>query len=915
MKTSKKIFFSFLIFSLFLSTCKEIEKEMLVTTGTVSNILITTADVSGTVLDLGGGATQHGHCYATTPNANVSGTKTELGTPPLGGFTSALTGLSAGTKYYIKAYISRGKDVVYGNEITFTTASDQLPVVTTADISGITKTGAVSGGEVTDEGGTPVTARGVCWSTATNPTVGGNKTTNGSGTGSFTSNISNLTAGTKYYVKAYATNSGGTAYGNELSFTTTPDAPTLPTVITAAVTSVTVSSAVCGGEVTNEGGASVTARGVCWSTSINPDIDGNKTIDGDGPGSFISNPSGLTGNTTYYIRAYAINSVGPAYGNELSFTTGAVLPSITTTAVTAITSTSATSGGDISSDGGSDVTARGICWSTSQDPTIAGDHTDDGGGTGIFISDMAGLTPGTTYYVRAYATNSIGTIYGNELNFQSGAVVPTVTTTAVTAITSSSASSGGNVTSQGGATVTARGVCWSTSPNPTTAESKTINGSGTGSYASSLTSLSPGITYYVRAYATNSAGTGYGDEFSFKTDPVLPTLSTTTVTSITYNSAVSGGDITGDGGAAVTSRGVCWSTVQNPTIANSKTIDGSGNGSFSSILTGLNPSTNYYVRAYATNNAGTAYGPQQPFSTPAAPYITVLTPTGTDHWLELENKIISWTSNISENVLISLYKSSSLLLIIVSGSGTPNDGSYTWTLPDNLTYGSDYRIRITSVSNNSIYGESSFFRISESTGSTGTVPDTDGNTYNTIKIDKQWWMAQNLKTTRYNDNSFIPSELNVSIWLTLTEPAYCYYNSSVANLNTYGALYNWYAVNTGKLCPVGWHVPNIAEWNELISYTGGEPVSGGKLKEAGTTHWLSPNTSATDEVGFTALPGGYLLSSKGYGNIYQTGFFWSATVNTSSTATYLWMEYNNASIPQSTMAKYGGLSVRCVKDN
>jgi uncharacterized protein (TIGR02145 family) len=915
MKTNKLILLTLLAGSIFLLTCKKVEKLMLVSTGTVSNILITTADISGTVLDLGDGATQYGHCYATTPNPNISGSKTELGTPALGGYTSALTGLTQGTKYYIKAYMSRGKEAVYGDEITFTTASSALPEVTTnADITGTTKTAAVSGGNVTDEGGTPVTSRGVCWSTATNPEIGGNKTTNGSGTGSFTSNITGLTAGTKYYVRAYATNSGGTAYGNEVSFTTVPEAPTLPTVVTAAVNSVTVNSAVCGGEVTNEGGAAVTARGVCWSITQHPDINGNKTIDGDGPGSFVSNLSGLDGNTTYYIRAYAINSVGPAYGNERDFKTGPILPDIITSDVTAITPTSATSGGNITSDGGSAVTARGICWSTSQNPTVGGNHTDEGSGTGNFISNMAGLTPGTTYYVRAYAINGVGTKYANELNFKAGAVLPTVTTATVTSVTSSSGIGGGNVTNDGGATVTTRGICWSTNHNPTTSDSKVPNGSGLGSYTGNITGLSPGTTYYVKAYATNSAGTGYGDEAPFTTNPVVPTLTTTAATSVTYNSALSGGNVTSDGGAAVTVRGVCWSTSQNPTTANSKTIDGAGTGIFSSTLSNLSPSSNYWIRAYATNSAGTGYGPQQPFSTPAAPYITVLTPTGSDHWMDLENRIISWTSNISENVLISLYKSSSLLLMIVSGSGTPNDGSYTWTLPNNLIYGSDYKIRITSVNNNNIYGESPLFKISESTGSTGTVADADGNTYNTVKIGTQWWTKQNLKTTRFNDFSFITSQLNISTWLTLTEAAYCYYESNMAYQNTYGALYNWYTVASGKLCPVGWHVPSTTEWDVLVAFVGGEPVAGGKLKEAGTTHWFIPNTSADNAFGFTALPGGYLVNSKGYGNLTQTAFFWSSTMYSSANSDYIKMEYNTASTFKSNMPKYGGLSVRCVKD-
>jgi uncharacterized protein (TIGR02145 family) len=786
--------------------------------------------------------------------------------------------------------------------------------LTTVAITGITKTGAVSGGDISSQGGTPISARGVCWSAAVNPTTDASKTINGTGTGIFSSNISGLTAGTKYYVRAYATNAGGTAYGNEIYFTTTPDVPTPPIVLTTAVTLVTVSSSASGGNVTNDGGAPVTSRGVCWSTSINPDINGNKTIDGNGTGSYTSNISGLTGNTTYYIRAYAINSAGTAYGNELSFKTGAILPTVTTAAVTSITALTASSGGDVTSDGGSSVTERGICWSIAQNPTIASSHTNEGNGTGPFLSSITGLTPGTTYYIRAYATSSLGTAYGNELSFKASPVIPSVTTAAVISITTNSAGSGGTVTSDGGATVTARGVCWSTSANPTILNSKTTDASGTGSYSSSITGLSPGVTYYVKAYATNSAGTGYGSELNFKTIPVVPTLTTTAVTAITYNSGSSGGNVTYDGGAPVTARGVCWSTSQNPTIANTKTSDGSGTGVFTSNITGLSAVTTYYVRAYATNSAGTGYGIQQPFTTAATPFITVTSPTSTDHWMELEQKNITWSSNISENVVISLYKSGSLLSAIVASPGTANDGSYTWTLPGNLTYGYDYKIRISSVNNSSIFGESPLFKISESHGSTGLLADNDGNTYNTVKINMQWWMAANLKTSRLNDNSFISGGYSIATWLTLTTPAYIYYGNLLANFNIYGTLYNWYTVNTGKLCPIGWHVPGNTEWDELINYLGGESIAGGKLKEIGTTHWLTPNSGATNESGFTALPGGYLASSKGFGNLNQTGFFWSATQSTTTNANYLQLEYNLANFPRFNIGKYAGLSVRCIKD-
>jgi hypothetical protein len=190
-----------------------------------------------------------------------------------------------------------------------------------------------------------------------------------------------------------------------------------------------------------------------------------------------------------------------------------------TNTVSNITSTSARSGGVVTLAGGSVIQERGICWSTSSSPTIANSKTVDPGGLGSFTADLTNLTPGTLYYVRAFATNATGTLYGNQVSFTS-LNTPTVSTNNITSITTTSAISGGNVSSSGGASVTARGVCWSTSMNPTIALStKTLyDGTGTGSFSSSITGLSSMTTYYVRAYATNSVGTSYGENLSFRTN-------------------------------------------------------------------------------------------------------------------------------------------------------------------------------------------------------------------------------------------------------------------------------------------------------------------------------------------------------------------------------------------------------------
>lgn len=202
------------------------------------------------------------------------------------------------------------------------------------------------------------------------------------------------------------------------------------------------------------------------------------------------------------------------------------LPTLTSTAVSAITQTTATSGGNVTDAGNSALTARGICWATTQTPTIANSKTTETGTTGSFTSNMTALTANTTYYVRAYATNSAGTAYGNQVSFTTGtipATLPIVTTTAVSAITLTTATSGGNVTSDGGGTITARGICYATTANPTITNTIVSATGTTGTFSSNLTALTSGTTYYVRAYATNSAGTGYGAQVIFSTTSNGPT--------------------------------------------------------------------------------------------------------------------------------------------------------------------------------------------------------------------------------------------------------------------------------------------------------------------------------------------------------------------------------------------------------
>jgi uncharacterized protein (TIGR02145 family) len=196
----------------------------------------------------------------------------------------------------------------------------------------------------------------------------------------------------------------------------------------------------------------------------------------------------------------------------------------------------------------------------------------------------------------------------------------------------------------------------------------------------------------------------------------------------------------------------------------------------------------------------------------------------------------------------------------------------------------------------------------------GIVTDYDNNLYNTVKIGTQAWMAENLKTTKYNDGTAIPDATDGSAWASINSPAYCWYNNDTGNKNIYGALYNWYAVNTGKLCPAGWHVPTDAEWTTLTNYLGGLSIAGGKLKESGTTHWTTPNTGATNETGFTAFPAGARYNDGVFYGVGTGGYWWCAT---GYDVTFAWRRliYNNdSSVGPGNGYKEIGFSVRCVRD-
>lgn len=433
------------------------------------------------------------------------------------------------------------------------------------------------------------------------------------------------------------------------------------------------------------------------------------------------------------------------------------------------------------------------------------------------------ISPGKkyTYYLLALA----GENKSDTIKAEITPIFPiTITTGQPIDVGATTAKVSGNITSDGGGMVTSRGICYSSiTRNPTVNNSKTTEGTGIGQFTSTLSGLLIGTEYFARAYGENSRGIVYGKEITFVTSGI-PSITTTSASQITTTSFKSGGVIELDGGLEVIARGVCWSTSPSPTTANSKTNDGTGIGTFTSEVTGLKKFTTYYLRSYATNIYTTVYGEE----------------------------------------------------IIVRTLNEPTFGL--------------------------------------------GVSDIEGNFYKSVIIGNQEWMAENLKTTKLNDGKpilFGDVNLHWEGTFTINYPVYTWYNNDSINRTTYGGFYNWYCVETKKLCPTSWHVPSREEWILLETFLGGDySKAGGPLKQVGTTYWNFPNIGATNETGFNAIPAGFRSRSNFY-LLGMSALFWTSTTtpNTSFNARPVWI-YNSGTILylNEDASKVDGLSIRCVKD-
>ncbi len=582
-----------------------------------------------------------------------------------------------------------------------------------------------------------------------------------------------------------------------------------------------------------------------------------------------------------------------------------------------VTFTTARVGGRVANDGGAEITDRGIFWGTSSGTDTTGTQLSLGTGTGVFYDTLRNLTPGVTYYVKAYAINNTGMSLGSESSFTTQISLPTLVTAEITNITPNSARLGGNITDDGGYEITARGIYWGANRNVVNGGTRVELGTGKGEFSIVVEGLSKAVTYYVMAFATNVKGTAYGNLYSFTTDPELAVVSTIDAVDIQIHSAKLGGEIKSNGGSAITERGIYFGLTPDAKTTGTKIVSTATGASFLDVNENLTAGTKYYFVAYVINSKGTSYGEEKSFTTLGKTaridslYCSDLTTTSMKLGVIYNPNMLETRVSIEYGLSNSYGNTSSEVTQVPSSN---NDNDTISVILAGLTPLTQYYIRVKAINEiGTVYGKDTVIR-TVLTGITGSAADIDGNNYNTIGIGYQTWMTENLKTTRYNDGTEINLSNSDSLWQAFNGGSYCWYDTNINYKNTYGALYNWQAVNTGKLCPAGWHVPTEEDFADLVDYLKGANQAGGLLKASGTAYWNSPNTDATDRYGFNGRGGGKRDDDGNFDFIKIEGNWWSSSNYSTLTSAYFYLMYNYPNAFQNYINKKYGLSVRCIKN-
>ena len=722
--------------------------------------------------------------------------------------------------------------------------------------------------------------------------------------------------------------------------------PVAPTVVTKPASGISEGMATLNAEITNQGTDAVTKCGFYYNTST--DMSYPEVVEANaGSSNFSAVISNLEPGKTYYYMAYAKSNAGLAEGEVLSFATQVVKPKVETRAVSEVTTSGATLNAAIPSNGGSAITSCGFYYSTSEN--MSNKQTAEFSGTpdSLFSVAVSGLQSFTTYYYKAFATNALGSVEGEVMQFTT-VIRPSVTTNAATDIYSSSAMLNGNVTNHGGTTSTIRGFVYGTSAD-NLADSVT-SGTGSGAYSKSIAGLTPSTTYYFKAFASNSAGTVYGEvkQFSTKT-AVQPTVTTSNATDITTTSATLGGNVTAAGNDPVTVRGFVWGTSSS-NLSNNVEV-GSGTGSFTKEITGLTHSTTYYYKAYATNAAGTSYGQVKSFATttitaPAVQTNAASSITMTGATLN-GNVTADGGATVTARGFVYGTSASNLSQNVQSGTGT---GSFTKALTG-LSHSTTYYYKAYATNSaGTAYGEvKQFTTLAYPAGAIGGVFSISSTTQVYFSQGNLQYRAST-QTLQFAANQYdIIGSANQNIsssysgwidlfgWGTGSNPT----NSSTSN-SSYSTFTDWgnNAISNGGNQSGLWRTLTKDEWSYLLSarpnaasLVGKATVNGvaglvflpdnwtlpsGCSFTSGTSNAFTANTYTTSQWTAMESAGAVFLPAAGcrYGSsvnlVGSDGYYWSSTAYDSDDAWGLYFGGSSARMYGNVCRNYG-LSVRLVR--
>ena len=732
------------------------------TTGASNTPVFSALEVSGTdeksftvstsILDEGGGEILFsGFCWKET---NVSGylptEKDEMKViNNLSDYRLRIKDLKPGRQYAVRAYSASTKGIGYGETAYIITKTTDLPVVSSSVPQDSTETSITLLARILANG-TTVTEKGFCYSTEMEePTITGLKEIAYTPDTTIYATISSLKPGNTYYIRAYAVGQQGVGYGDVITYTIPDDGHQAvpPVVTTLSAEDLGNSTAVLTGSIATDNLEGITSFGFTWqskSSSI-----GNVVIENYPSGNisqltgiFTLKLEGLPTEEAIQAYAWAIREVNGqelrGQGDWIEFTLAQTVQPATVAQTTMrdITAHTASAIAVVTSNGGSEITKSGFYYSTTHALPDERDLHVSSLTTGNNITaNLVGLEEGQTYYIRAYAINQAGLSYGVVSNFQTESVtLPVVKTGAVTNVTSASASLSGTITSLGNGTLQRKGFCWSSTHTVPSLEqregSSEVSTEGS-TYFYELTGLSGKTKYYVRAYAENEKGVSYGEtqEFTTGTSVIVPTLSGTTVSEIGETSAKATATVVSDGGASVSGKGFCYSlTNSSPTIEGGSSIlaDTSTGNSITGVLKNLEPDAKYYIRAYAINGEGTAYGVVYTFSTQKVSSIPTVGATVINTVTKTTAEVSSSISNdggatITEN---GFCYSITNTVPTISDNKINSDISkkdFTGSLAA-LAMGTQYYIRAYAVNTNGIsYGETNSFT------TRSDIPDNSDN--------------------------------------------------------------------------------------------------------------------------------------------------------------------------------------------